>query len=87
MGRSIAIVIQTLAQALTIAIIADALLSFFVSPYHPIRVALGRILQPLYAPLRRILPSLGGLDFSPIVLILLIQVVESILVSLVLRLG
>ena len=87
MGRSIAIVIQTLGQALTIAIIADALLSFFVSPYHPIRVALGRILQPLYAPLRRILPSLGGLDFSPIVLILLIRVVESILVSLVLRLG
>lgn len=87
MSRGIAIVIQTLGQALTIAIIADALLSFFVSPYHPIRVALGRILQPLYAPIRRILPSAWGLDFSPIVLILLVQVIESILVTLVLRLG
>lgn len=87
MGRGIATVIQVLAQALTIAIIADALLSFFVSPYHPVRVALGRILQPLYAPIRRFLPSAGGLDFSPIVLILLVQVVESVLVSLVLRMG
>lgn len=29
---------------------------------------LNRILEPVYAPLRRILPSAGGIDFSPIVL-------------------
>lgn len=87
MGYALTIIIQTIGQVLTVAIIADALLSFFLSPYHPIREALGRILQPMYAPIRRIIPSAGGLDFSPIVLILLIQVIESLLVALVRQMG
>ena len=38
--------------------------------------ALDRITAPLYRPIRKILPDFGGLDFSPIVLLLLIQVVS-----------
>jgi YggT family protein len=87
MGTSLVIVIRTLAQALTLVIIADAVLSFFLSPFHPIRVAIGRVLTPLYAPIRRILPTAGGMDFSPLILILLVQLIETILVSVVLRLG
>jgi YggT family protein len=86
MGRSLAIIIQTLGQALTIIIIVDSVLSFFMSPFHPIRETLGRILQPLYAPIRRFMPMAGGLDFSPLILILLVQVVETLLVSVVIRL-
>lgn len=87
MGSGLAVIIRTIGQVLTLLIIADSLLSFFMSPYHPIREALGRILNPLYAPIRRFLPSAGGLDFSPIVLILLVQVVETVLISVVLTLG
>ncbi|MBI4926186.1 MAG: YggT family protein [Anaerolineae bacterium] len=87
MGSGLAVIIRTLGQVLTLLIIADSLLSFFMSPYHPIREALGRILNPLYAPIRRFLPSAGGLDFSPIVLILLVQVIETVLISVVLTLG
>ena len=36
--------------------------------------ALDRITAPLYRPIRKILPDFGGIDFSPIVLILLIQI-------------
>ncbi len=86
MGRSLAIIIQTLGQALTLAIIVDSVLSFFLSPYHPLRAALGSVLQPLYAPIRRFIPSAGALDFSPLVLIILVQVVESLLVAAVIRL-
>jgi YggT family protein len=86
MGTSLAVIIRTIGQILTIAIIVDSVLSFFLSPFHPIRIALGRILQPLYAPIRRFMPVKGGLDFSPVVLILLVQVVETLLIAAVSRL-
>ena len=41
--------------------------------------ALDRMTAPLYRPIRRILPDFGGLDFSPLVLLLLIQVVRILL--------
>ena len=36
--------------------------------------ALDRITAPLYRPIRKILPDFGGIDFSPIVVIILIQI-------------
>jgi YggT family protein len=36
-------------------------------------VALDRITAPLYRPIHRILPDFGGLDFSPLVMLLIIQ--------------
>ena len=41
--------------------------------------ALDRILGPLYRPIRKVLPDFGGIDFSPLVLILLIKVVQMLL--------
>ena len=41
--------------------------------------ALDRITAPLYAPIRRILPDFGGLDFSPMVVLLLIYVLRILL--------
>lgn|SRR5688500_9079232 len=41
--------------------------------------ALDRMTAPLYRPIRRILPDFGGIDFSPLVLLLLIQVVRILL--------
>jgi len=42
---------------------------------------LQRILEPLYSPLRRILPQTGGLDFAPLVALLLIYALRIILVN------
>jgi YggT family protein len=42
-------------------------------------LALDRITAPLYRPLRRILPDFGGLDFSPLVVLILIQVLQQLL--------
>lgn len=72
-------IIITIANFLSILIVADAILSWILPPFNPIRAALGRILQPLYAPIRRVVPSLGGMDFTPIVALLLIQVIEQVL--------
>lgn len=41
--------------------------------------ALDRLTAPLYRPIRKILPDFGGLDFSPIVVLLLIIVIETLL--------
>ena len=39
-------------------------------------VAIDRITAPLYRPIRRILPDFGGIDFSPLVVLILIQVIR-----------
>jgi YggT family protein len=82
MNNAIVIVVQTIGQILTVIVIIDAVLSFIVAPDHPIRAALGQILQPLYAPIRRFMPAMGGLDFTPIVLLLLIRAVVWIVTSI-----
>jgi YggT family protein len=41
--------------------------------------ALDRLTAPLYRPLRKILPDFGGIDFSPMVILLLIIVVDRLL--------
>ena len=42
-------------------------------------VAIDRITAPLYRPIRRILPDFGGIDFSPLVILILIQVIKKLL--------
>ena len=68
--------VNTLATILVFAVIIQTLLSYFMSPYHPLRSTLDRFVEPFLRPIRRMLPSLGGLDFSPLVLVILIQLAE-----------
>jgi YggT family protein len=46
-------------------------------------VAIDRITAPLYRPIRRILPDFGGIDFSPLVILILIQVIKKLLSGVV----
>ena len=41
--------------------------------------ALDFITEPLYRPIRKVLPDFGGIDFSPLVVLLVIQVLRIIL--------
>lgn len=74
--------IYLITRTLIFVIIADVILSYFLSPYHPVRETLDRIVEPMLAPIRNIMPYMGGIDFSPIVLILVVQLVGSLLISL-----
>jgi len=58
--------------------IAYALLSWF-SAASDVRYFLAQLVEPLLNPIRRVLPHMGGVDLSPIVLLLLIQIAEIIL--------
>ena len=77
-----ALAINSLAQILVLLVIISVLLSYVMDPYHPVRRGFDNIIQPLLDPIRRIVPPMGGLDFSPLVLILLIQLIARALVAL-----
>ncbi len=74
--------ISTLFRLLSLIVIVDIFLSFFVPPYNRIRMILDKIVGPMLRPIQRILPPIANLDFSPIVLLIIIQVVENLLVRL-----
>jgi len=77
-----ALAVNSLAQILVLLVIISVLLSYVMDPYHPVRRGIDNIIQPMLDPLRRIIPPVGGLDFSPLVLILLIQFLARIIVGL-----
>jgi YggT family protein len=53
----------------------------FVAPQnnHPALLLMRQLTEPLFEPIRRRLPSMGGLDFSPIIIFIGIYVIEQIL--------
>ncbi len=79
---SLILLIRVIADLFVWVVIASVLLSYFISPYHPVRQALDRIIEPFLAPIRNIVPTAGMIDFSPIILILAVQFVKLILVGL-----
>jgi YggT family protein len=74
-------IICQLLSVYVIVLIARAILSWFpISPgsaLTPIVRFLYTVTEPLLAPLRRVIPALGGFDLSFIVLFIIIQVVQS----------
>ena len=70
--------------ALTVLIIARIAVSWIgLSPWHPVVRWLRIIVDPILAPFRRILPTFSGIDFSPILAIVVINFVAQILQTLV----
>jgi YggT family protein len=53
-----------------------------VDPYHPVRRAIDSIVEPMLAPIRSVIPLVGALDFSPLVLIILIQLLANIIIRI-----
>jgi YggT family protein len=79
--------VQLIINGLTLVIFVDVLLSFLLSPFHPLRRALDSFVDPMLAPIRRLVPPAGGLDFSPAILLILIQILGRVLISLLISLG
>ena len=50
-----------------------------------VTMALDRMTEPLYRPIRRILPDFGGLDFSPMVVLLLLIILQDIVLPAIFR--
>lgn len=75
-------VIDFLARLLSLLIIIHVVLTYFMSPFHPIRQWIDRLIEPLLQPIRNIVPSVGMIDFSPLILILFVQIINYVLRSI-----
>ena len=83
-GALIASVLTVLKWAFNLVLwltLIQVILSW-VNPMAPIMPVLQTLTAPLLDPIRRVLPNLGGIDFSPLVLLILAQIIMMVLESL-----
>ena len=70
-------------QIYSLIVLARVLMSWVnIDPYSPLARAIIDITEPVLQPIRNILPPAGGLDFSPIIAIVLLQMLGQFLISL-----
>jgi YggT family protein len=72
--QQIAQVIATIIRVETVLIIARVAMSWFpgIDPWNPLVRFLRAVVDPVLRPFRRILPTFGGIDFSPILAIIVL---------------
>ncbi len=84
MGDSVAQIILLVANLVTFTLFINALMSWFQpDPSNPIRRTLNDICEPIVRPFRNLLPQTGMVDFSPMVAMIAIQILGSVLATLV----
>jgi YggT family protein len=71
--------IRFLCEVLTFAIFIRVILSWFVTRPNTLTIILDKITEPILAPLRRIIPRAGMFDFTPLVAIILLQLIARLL--------
>ena len=85
---AIAQIVGAILTILTWIIIIRALVSWVnPDPYNSIVQFLYRVTEPILMPIRRILPAMGGFDFSPIVALIGIMFIRSFLVQTLIEFG
>lgn len=76
--------VNLIVGALTILLIANALISFApLEPWHPVRRFLNQLAEPILRPFRNILPPAGMFDLSPMVALIAIQILGQLTVLLI----
>jgi len=77
------IFISLLFNLYSLLILARVLLSWVnLSPYHPVVTFIHEATEPVLRPLRNIIPPIGMLDISPIAALILLQILESVIMSI-----
>jgi YggT family protein len=79
--------VNAIVAVLSILVFLDSLLSYFVHEGNGFRRFMAKILNPIYRPIRRLIPPLAGIDLTPLIAIILLQLVDAILIGLLSLLG
>ena len=76
-------ILNLLFTVLSLAVIARALLSFFDPTMRfPISQMIVDLTEPIIAPIRRVVPPIGGrIDLSPLIAVILLQVIERVIIN------
>ncbi len=79
----IILIVDIIRQTIFLLILVKVILSYFMDPYHPFRQSVDRLIDPLLKPIRQIIPTVGRFDLSPIILIILVEIIAMVIKSLV----
>lgn len=86
--NSLLTILDYLLNIAAIIIIVQAILSWLIAFnvintrndfIRSVTYALDRITEPLYRPIRRLMPDLGGIDFSPLIVLIIIKCLQIII--------
>ena len=81
--RAIELFVVFLGRILNFAILLRLIISWLpIDPHSQFVRVLHEITEPILGPLRRVIPSIGGLDLSPMVGLILIQIAQTMLLTL-----
>ncbi|HLF88707.1 MAG TPA: YggT family protein [Anaerolineales bacterium] len=79
MIEALAYILVLLFNLLSLVVFVHVILSWVMPLDHPVRSGLGRIVEPMLQPIRNILPQTGMIDFSPMILLILLQLLQQLL--------
>jgi YggT family protein len=75
--------VQLLFDLYVIVLLARVLLSWVqIDPRNPIVTVINQLTEPLLAPIRRLLPPTGAMDFSPLVAFFVVLIAEQVVLTL-----
>jgi YggT family protein len=75
--------VQLLFDLYVIVLLARVLLSWVqIDPRNPIVTLINQLTEPLLAPIRRLLPPTGAMDFSPLVAFFVVLIAEQVVLTL-----
>jgi len=75
-------IIQMVSNVFILLIVFSVFLPYFLSPANRFREIVDRIVDPFLSFLRHYIPPISRIDFSPVVLVILVQLVTYLLVAL-----
>ena len=73
---AVLIILKTVGSLIFWVLLAMAIMSWVSQGRMPVEYVLIQLTEPLLRPIRRLLPSMGGIDFSPMILVLLMYVIN-----------
>ena len=87
MGDFVLYLVDTITTVLYIALLGRVILSWLNvtprSPFYFIATILWQVTEPILAPIRRMLPSMGMFDLSPMMALLLVTLIRRVVVGVV----
>jgi YggT family protein len=75
--------INMLALLLTLLVFVYILSTWVFPPFHSFRQTIASIVEPMLAPIRKVIPPVGMFDVSPFIFLVIVQVVATILLGFV----
>ena len=77
--------IQIFARTIVFLLFLHVILSMFMPADKPLRIGIARIVDPILTPIRRFIKPFNGIDFSPVVAILAVNLIETLLTRILAR--